>query len=95
MHPDTPQVLMYHSQFCGFCAAALRLLEQLEAEVTLINVDGQSDLRAEMKEKAGGVNTVPQIWIHGHYVGGNDQLQALHAKGELVPLLQKGEGAGA
>jgi glutaredoxin 3 len=44
-------------------------------------------LRAEMLERAGGRNTVPQIFIDGRHIGGSDDLAALDRAGQLDPLL--------
>ena len=41
----------------------------------------------EMKEKSGGKQTIPQIFIDGKHIGGCDELYALDAKGGLDPLL--------
>jgi len=35
-----------------------------------------------------GVTTVPQVWINGTFIGGNDDVQRLHQNGRLVPLLR-------
>jgi len=32
--------------------------------------------------------TVPNTFIKGKHIGGNDKLQSLHKKGELLPLIQ-------
>jgi len=40
-----------------------------------------------MRTKAGGRNTVPQIWIGERYVGGCDDLYTLERDGKLDPLL--------
>jgi glutaredoxin 3 len=36
-----------------------------------------------MVERAGGLRTVPQIFIHGRHVGGYDELAALEREGRL------------
>ena len=41
----------------------------------------------EMIKKANGLKTVPQIFIDGKHIGGNDKLQSLERKGELNSLL--------
>ncbi|MGD9831010.1 MAG: glutaredoxin, partial [Hyphomicrobiaceae bacterium] len=73
--------------------SAKRLLGAKGAEVDEIDVTFDSSRRAEMREKAGGRHTVPQIWIGERHVGGCDDLYALDAKGELDPLLA-GDGQG-
>jgi len=37
-----------------------------------------------------GVTTVPQIWINGKFIGGNDDIQRLHQKGQLMFLINIG-----
>merc|ERR1719419_1223850 len=34
-----------------------------------------------------GVTTVPQIWINGQFIGGNDDIQRLHQEGQLIFLI--------
>jgi glutaredoxin 3 len=36
-----------------------------------------------MVQSAGGLRTVPQIFIHGRHVGGYDELAALEREGKL------------
>ncbi len=78
---------MYLTQYCGFCRAALRLLEKKGVtDVDLVRVDLDAARRAEMQARSGR-RTVPQIWIGEHHVGGFDELQALEFAGELDELL--------
>lgn len=81
------EVVIYSSNLCPFCFRAKSLLQQKGADFNEIVVDMQPQLRAEMREKAGGVNTVPQIFIGGQHVGGCDDLFDLEAAGKLTPLL--------
>jgi len=37
-----------------------------------------------------GVRTVPQIWIHGKFIGGNSDIQRLHQMGQLMSLIRIG-----
>jgi glutaredoxin 3 len=67
--------------------SAKRLLEAKGVTYEEISVDGRSAVRAEMRAKAGGVNTVPQIWIGERHVGGCDDLYALDHAGRLDSLL--------
>jgi glutaredoxin 3 len=43
--------------------------------------------RAEMLERSGGRQTVPQIFINGAHVGGSDELAALERDGKLDAML--------
>lgn len=66
---------------------AKALLRAKGAGYDEIDVTGAAGLRAEMRSKAGGRNTVPQIWIGETHVGGCDDLQALERSGKLDQLL--------
>ena len=46
-------------------------------------------LRNEMRQRAGGRTSVPQIFINGQHVGGCDELYALDRAGKLKPLLEQ------
>ena len=80
-------VVMYSSGMCPYCYRAKALLQQKGASFREISVDMNPQARREMREKAGGVNTVPQIWVGETHVGGCDELYALDARGGLDPLL--------
>ena len=77
---------MYSSNYCGFCVRALRLLKSKGADVTELNVDGDSRLRKKMMQKSGR-HTVPQIWIGDLHIGGCDDLYRLEQVGKLDSLL--------
>lgn len=82
-----PKVTIYSSAYCPYCTMAKRLLDRKGVAYDEISVDGREDLRDEMRCKAGGRNTVPQIWIGSRHVGGCDDLHDLDRRGGLDPLL--------
>ena len=41
----------------------------------------------EMIKKSNGMRTVPQIFIDGQHIGGNDQLHTLEREGKLNSIL--------
>ena len=81
------EVTIYTTMFCPFCYRAKRLLSEKGVAFHEIEVDMDAKARAEMRERAGGRNTVPQIFIDGRHVGGCDELMALDRAGGLDPLL--------
>lgn len=81
------KVTIYTTMFCPYCHMAKDLLHKKGVSFEEIDVNSRSGLRAEMREKAGGRNTVPQIWIGERHVGGCDDLYALDRAGRLDPLL--------
>ncbi len=78
---------IYVDPFCPFCYRAKKLLTEKGQAFTEIDVIATPARRAEMRDRAGGRNTVPQIFIDGRHIGGCDDLYALDAKGGLDPLL--------
>lgn len=87
MSATEPAVVVYSSPFCGYCAAAKRLLSSKGVEFVEIDVLAEPARRTEMIERSGGRRTVPQIFIGDLHVGGYDDLQALESKGRLDQLL--------
>jgi glutaredoxin 3 len=81
------RIVVYSTPFCGYCAAAKRLLRAKGAEFTEIDVMFEPEQRAQMHERSGGRRTVPQIFINDRHVGGFDDLNALDEAGELDALL--------
>ncbi len=82
-----PQVEIYTAPLCGFCHAAKRLLTQKGVAFTEHPVGGDPAARAAMRDRAGGGNTVPQIFIGETHVGGCDELFQLEREGRLDPML--------
>ena len=83
-------VEIYTTSFCPFCHRAKALLDRKGAAYREHDVSAQPDLRARMRERAGGRHTVPQIFIDGTAIGGCDDLYALESKGRLDALLAGG-----
>lgn len=82
------KIVIYSTLMCPYCHAAKQLLKQKGADFEEIDVTFNSDKRAEMREKAGGRNTVPQIFIDDTHIGGCDDLHELERAGKLDAMLQ-------
>jgi glutaredoxin 3 len=80
-------VTIYTTMFCSYCRAAKRLLGEKGIAFTEIDVTMDPAKREEMIERAGGLRTVPQIFIGSRHVGGSDELYALEARGKLDALI--------
>jgi len=77
------RIILYTTQFCGYCRAAKQLLRGKALDFEEIDVAFDADKRAEMIERAHGLRTVPQIFIHGRHVGGYEELADLEREGKL------------
>lgn len=83
----TVPVLMYTTAVCPFCIRAKQLLAARGVtKIEEIRIDLDPVRRDEMMEKTQR-RTVPQIYIGETHVGGCDDLYALDAAGNLLPLL--------
>ena len=82
-----PQVKVYTAGHCCYCHMAKDLLRRKGAAFEEIDLTGRSDLRADLSTRAGGRDTVPQVWIGEVHVGGCDDLLSLERSGKLDALL--------
>jgi glutaredoxin 3 len=83
-----PNIEVYSSLFCPYCARAKNLLKKKGAAFTEIDVDGDPAIRIAMMERAQGRTSVPQVFFDGELIGGSDDLMALEMSGELDRKLQ-------
>ncbi|MBI1384170.1 MAG: glutaredoxin 3 [Rhizobiales bacterium] len=81
-------ITIYTTMMCPYCSRAKSLLQSKGAAYEEIDVTFDPAGRAAMRERAGGRNTVPQIWIGDRHVGGCDDLMALERAGRLDGLLE-------
>lgn len=81
-----PLVRIYTTPICPYCARAKALLSSKGVSFEEIDVFMDVNARKEMVQKTGR-QTVPQIFVGEHHVGGCDDLHALERAGELDPLL--------
>jgi glutaredoxin 3 len=82
-----PKVEIYTKFLCPYCTRAKKLLTTKGVAFDEHDISMGGPLRAEMLERSGGKQTVPQIFIDGRHIGGSDDLAALDMAGKLDPLL--------
>jgi glutaredoxin 3 len=83
----TAKVEIYTQWGCPYCVRAKALLDAKGVAYDEIDVTMDRAKRQEMKERAPGASTVPQVFVDGQAVGGSDDLHALDAAGKLDALL--------
>ena len=81
------EIIIYTSNDCNFCNSAKELLKNKKLTYKEINISKDQNLKKEMLDKTNGLMTVPQIFINGQHIGGNDKLQVLENEGKLNSLL--------
>ena len=82
-----PKIEIYTKFLCPYCTRAKSLLTKKGAPFDEIDISTGGPLRAEMIERSGGLQTVPQIFIGGHHIGGSDELASLERQGKLDAML--------
>lgn len=80
-------VEIYTWQTCPYCIRAKMLLWWKGVQFIEYKIDGNTEARNEMSERANGGRTVPQIFINNQHIGGCDDLYNLDSKAELDALL--------
>jgi glutaredoxin 3 len=80
-------VVVYTTNYCGYCVRAERLLQDKGIAFEKVNVDGDWEARDWLVEYTGQ-RTVPQILVHGRPIGGFTELAALSRSGRLDELLR-------
>jgi len=80
-------VEIYTGPLCAFCDRAKALLNKKGVSFKEINLASDASKMEEMIKRTNGMKTVPQIFIGGQHIGGNDKLQVLENEGKLNSLL--------
>ena len=72
---------------CGFSGRAIEVLKGCGVEdLVTVNVLDDPEVRQGIKEYSKWP-TIPQLYVHGEFVGGADILNEMYESGELKTLL--------
>jgi len=86
-------LIVFSKTYCPFSQKAKRLLASYDISPAprIIEVDTRDDgpLLKRLLGRFTAHNTFPNIVLRGNSLGGSDDLQKLHAEGELRKLLEK------
>jgi monothiol glutaredoxin len=72
---------------CGFSAAVVHILKQLEVSFLDVDVLRDAEIRQGIKEFSDWP-TIPQLYIKGEFVGGCDIVKEMFQTGELQELFK-------
>ncbi|KAA0078309.1 glutaredoxin 3 [Tardiphaga sp. P9-11] len=78
---------IYTRPGCGYCSAAISLLQRKKAAFTHFDTATDPNLRQEMFDRTYPGATFPQIFIDGTLIGGCDDLYALDREGKLDTMI--------
>ncbi len=76
------KVIVYSTNYCGYCVRAKALLKSKGIAFTEINVEND-DAKRQWLIDTTGQRTVPQIFINEKSIGGFDELSDLDKAGKL------------
>ncbi len=81
------EVVIYTTATCPFCIRAKKLLEGEGIEYTEIDITNKQDKLDEL-ETVTNCSTVPQIFVEDKFIGGCDDIVALHKKGNFHEIFK-------
>lgn len=79
---------IYTRPGCGYCSAAISLLQRKKVAFTHYDTAADPNLRQDMFDRTQPGATFPQIFIGGTHVGGCDDLYALDREGKLDGMIE-------
>ena len=71
---------------CGFSSRAIAILEHLGTEYETFDVLQDQEVRQGIKGYSEWP-TIPQLYVHGEFVGGSDIMMEMFESGELKQLV--------
>ena len=71
---------------CGFSSRAIAILDRLDTKYETVDVLQDPEIRAGIKDYSDWP-TIPQLYVHGEFVGGSDIMMEMFESGELKQLL--------
>ena len=80
---DEPRVEIYTKTECPYCEKAMDLFDAKGVDYVTYNVTGDEERFEEMKERSGGRETAPEVFIDDELIGGWDETHDLDQTGEL------------
>src|SRR3546814_18588872 len=71
---------------CGFSSRAVAILQHLGAEFDSVDVLQDQGIRQGIKAYSDWP-TIPQLYVHGAFVGGSDIMMEMYESGEIADLI--------
>ncbi|KAM9983371.1 hypothetical protein ACTFIY_000085 [Dictyostelium cf. discoideum] len=89
---DDNKLIIFSKTYCGFSKRIKQLFKTIDGVTPMIIELDIIDDGTEIQSILSGISnirTVPQLFINGKFIGGNDATQQLHSEGKLIPLLKE------
>lgn len=85
----TMQVVVFSKSYCPYCKFTKNTLNGMKIDAKVIEldqVDGGDDIQRALMA-ISGQRTVPNVFVKGEHLGGNDDTQAAAKNGKLQKML--------
>ena len=86
-------VLVFSKTYWPYASKGKKVVAKTGCKHTIIELDDCSEPRngdiQKILAKITNIRTVPQIFIAGRSVGGGDDIERLHNKKKLIPMMKK------
>mmetsp|Transcript_327 Transcript_327/g.766 ORF Transcript_327/g.766 Transcript_327/m.766 type:complete len:153 (+) Transcript_327:119-577(+) len=83
-------VVVFSKSYCPFCTSTKQLLNKMNIDAKvyeLDNMDNGADIQSALLD-ISGQRTVPNVFVKGKHLGGNDDTQAAARSGKLEEMLK-------
>jgi glutaredoxin 3 len=88
---ESNTVVIFSKSYCPYCSATKKVFQELQVDdIVLIELDKDpqgSEMQAELRRMTGQ-STVPNVFVRGQHLGGNNDIQAALKSGKLHEMLQ-------
>ena len=87
---ESNDVVVFSKSYCPFCKATKELFDGMGVEYKVHELDKMGDDGPELQMalfKLTGQKSVPNNFVKGQHIGGNDDTQAAAADGKLKEML--------
>ena len=78
---------------CGFSSRAISILDHIGSPFETVDVLQDPEVRQGIKAYSDWP-TIPQLYVHGEFVGGSDIMMEMFESGELKQLIETPSVAG-
>lgn len=87
---DNNSVVVFSKSYCPFCEKTKALFDDLGVEYAVHELDKMGDDGPDLQMalfKMTGQKSVPNVFVKGQHLGGNDDTQAAAREGKLQEML--------
>eukprot|EP00536_Pseudo-nitzschia_multiseries_P010388 jgi/Psemu1/203138/e_gw1.315.25.1 len=88
---DNNKVVVFSKSYCPFCVATKDLFKALNVNAEVLELDLMGNEGVELQTalfKKTKQKSVPNVFVNGKHVGGNDDTQAAARNGTLQEMLK-------